>query len=843
MRRTGLIVVLVLVGMASLLAPQAQGAVAATRTEGGSETTQCHMSSFSLVPLARARREAAQMLARMSLDEEVTLMHGVGDAKAPSGTVGATAAIPSQGIPAINEQDGPAGIGDGATGVTQLPAPESLAATFDPTAASCYGQVIGTEARGKGINLVYGPTVNIVRVPEWGRAFEALGEDPTLTGTVGSAEVRGIQRSGTMAQVKHFAVYNQETNRLDTHNDSVVSEKALQEIYLSQWRAIVAASPSSIMCAYSTINGAGACQNHTLIDGFLDGTLEFPGFVGSDYYATHSTVTSVEAGLDQEQPTGTYFGTALMAAVDDGQVSRATVHEATLRILTEMYRFRLFSDDAKGSIHHDVATQADATVSNEVAEEGTVLLKDAGHTLPLRPGGGAVARGAGHGGGDVGGGIAVLGPAAQTDPVTAGGGSATVAAAHVVTPLQGIRSAVGRGRPVTYAAGLPGPTAFSPIPSNDLGPATTTPSTPGVLSATLTVPVTGTYELAYSEPPYFVPVTLAVDGTPVTVNPGTPPRSTFTATLQLTAGRTYTLTGPVQSLTWVTPGQISQALGRAADDARRAATAVVVVGDGQESEGADRVNLTLPSDQDALVRAIAAANRHTVVVVDAGAAVTMPWLPDVAAVVDAWYPGQTDGTALAAVLFGRVDPSGHLPITFPTTATRTPVSTPSRFPGTDQTVEYAEGVDVGYRWYDATGTTPLFPFGFGLSYTTFRYSAPSLQVAQRRGRPVVTASVRITNAGSVAGADVAQLYLGQPAAAANPPRQLEAFHRVSLPAGSSTTVTFTLGARQLASYDAAVGAWRVAPGTYRVFMGDSSALAQLPVRARFHLATGFTPGR
>lgn len=843
MRRTGPIVALVLVGTASLLAPQ--GATAATRTEGGSETTRCHPSSFSLVPLARARREAAQMLARMSLDQEVTLMHGVGDAKAPSGTVGATAAIPSLGIPAINEQDGPAGIGDGATGVTQLPAPESLAATFDPTAASCYGQVIGTEARGKGINLVYGPTVNIVRVPQWGRAFEALGEDPTLTGTIGSAEVRGIQRSGTMAQVKHFAVYNQETNRLDTHNDSVVSEKALQEVYLSPWRDIVGASPSSIMCSYATINGAGACQNHALIGGFLDGTLDYPGFVGSDYFATHSTVPSVEAGLDQEQPTGTYLGTALVAAVDDGQVSRSTVREAALRILTEMYRFRLFSDDAEGSIHDDVATPAHAAVSNEVAEEGTVLLKDAGHVLPLRPGGGGTSgggRGSG-GGGDAGGGIAVLGPAAQADPVTAGGGSATVTAAHVVTPLQGIRSAVGHGRPVTYAAGLPGPTAFSPIPSTDLGPATPTPSTPGVLSATLTVPVTGTYELAYSEPPYFVPVTLAVDGNPVAVNPGTPPRSTFTATLQLTAGRTYTLTGPVQSLTWVTPDQISQALGQAAASARRAATAVVVVGDGQESEGADRVDLALPSDQDALVRAVAAANPHTVVVVDAGAAVTMPWLPDVAAVVDAWYPGQTDGTALAAVLFGRVDPSGHLPITFPTTTARTPVSTPSRFPGNGQTVDYAEGVDVGYRWYDATGTTPLFPFGFGLSYTTFRYSAPAVQVVQRHGRPVVTASVRVTNAGSVAGADVAQLYLGQPAAAADPPRQLEAFHRVSLPAGSSATVTFTLGARQLAFYDTAAGGWRVAPGTYRIFMGDSSALAQLPARARFHLATGITLSR
>jgi beta-glucosidase len=246
MRRTGPIVALALAAVVGGLL-SAQGATASASASDGSVTTQCQASNFSLVPLAQAKRLAARMLARMSLEQEITLMHGVGDMKAPSGTVGATAAIPSLGIPAINQQDGPAGVGDGATGVTQLPAPEALAATFDPSAAACYGQVIGTEARGKGINLVYGPTVNIVRVPQWGRAFEALGEDPLLTGTIGSAEVRGIQRSGTMAQVKHYAVYNQETNRLDTHNNSVVSAKALQEIYLSQWRDLMAASPSSIM--------------------------------------------------------------------------------------------------------------------------------------------------------------------------------------------------------------------------------------------------------------------------------------------------------------------------------------------------------------------------------------------------------------------------------------------------------------------------------------------------------------------------------------------------------------------------------------------------------------------
>lgn len=266
--------------------------------------------------------------------------------------------------------------------------------------------------------------------------------------------------------------------------------------------------------------------------------------------------------------------------------------------------------------------------------------------------------------------------------------------------------------------------------------------------------------LAYSEPAFYSPVTLSLDGKPIAVNPGTTPRGTYTATVQLTAGQTYTLDGPVQKLTWVTPSQITNDIDQAVGAAKRATAAVVVVGDGQESEGGDRVDLALPADQDQLVEAVAGVNKHTVVVIDAGGPVTMPWLGEVSSVVDAWYPGQTNGSALAAVLVGDVDPSGHLPMTFPTATTASPVSSPAQFPGTDGRVDYSEGVDVGYRWYDATGTTPLFPFGFGLSYTTFLYSNPEVRVQVRDGRPQVTASVLITNTGNTSGTDVAQLYLG-----------------------------------------------------------------------------------
>ena len=493
--------------------------ISATGNIGGSATVTCAKSSFSLDPLTQARRQAEQMLKRMTLDQEIALMHGVGEYRAPSGTVGGTTAIPSLTFPAINQEDGPGGIGDGVSGVTQLPAPEALAATFDPAAAACYGQVIGTEARGKGINLVYGPTVNIVRVPQWGRTFESLGEDPDLTGTLGAAEVDGIQRTGTMAQVKHYAVYNQETNRNTPQDDAIVSTKALEEIYLRAWDRIIQADPSSVMCSYSTINGTNACQDKSLIDGYLDSTLGFSGFVGSDYSGTHSTVAAVDAGLDQEQPGSTYLGSALVAAVEDGTVSRATVDDAVLRILTQMYHFRLFTDDTKGAIRDNVASAADAEVSNTVAEERTVLLKNTHHVLPLSV--------------SDRGGIAVIGPAAQTDSISVGGGSATVKPLHTVTPLAGIRAAVGSKTPITYTSGLPGTGDFVPIPATYLSAPYPTPGS-SLLSATLTVPQTGTYELAYSEPPFYIPVTLSLNGEPIAMNPGTPPRAIYTATAQLT---------------------------------------------------------------------------------------------------------------------------------------------------------------------------------------------------------------------------------------------------------------------------------------------------------------------
>jgi beta-glucosidase len=785
--------------------------------------TTCKAKHFRLEHLAKARRQANRLVARMTLKQESTMMHGVGFGTVPSGTIGATAPIKKLHIPAVNQQDGPAGIGDSVTGVTQLPAPQALAATFDTKAATCYGQVLGSEARGKGAELLYGPNINIDRVPQAGRNFETLGEDPYLTGSIGSREVDGIQRSGEMAQLKHYAVYNQETNRNTPQDDSLVAQRTLHEIYLKAWHQVItAASPAAVMCSYATVNGNAACQNRSLIRTDLNKEMHFSGFLGSDYFATKSTVQAANAGLDQQQPETTFFGSPLVAAVKAGAVKRSVVNEAVTRIVTQMYRFRLFTDYPKGKIGDDVTTPGHTAISNSVAEEGTVLLKNTGGVLPVSPSTGSVA---------------VIGPAGSAEPTSAGGGSANVLPPSVVTPLQGIRSASAAGRTVSYSQGLPTTSQLTAVPDADLSPAYPSGGNTGPFTATLTAPQTGTYVVGFTEPDDFSPVDLSIDGTKLVTNPGTPPVFTYTASVHLTQGTTHTLTlsGPAKALVWSTPDVVQPDIDAAVSAAHSAQYAVVVVSDPQESEAADRATLGLPSAQDDLISAVAAANPRTIVVVDAGAAVAMPWLSQVAAVVDAWYPGQTDGDSLAAVLLGKVNPSGHLPVTFPASLSATPVSTPARFPGVNGKVHYTEALKVGYRWWDATSHTPMFPFGFGLSYTSFRYSAPRVHVRSGGSRvPVVTASVRVRNTGSRAGTDVAQLYLGMPTTAGEPPRQLESFHRVALGAGQSRRVTFRLTGVQLARWSG--GHYVIPAGRFQVYAGDSSALAQLPVRGSFRLA-------
>jgi beta-glucosidase len=658
----------------------------------------------------------AELLGRMTTAQKVSMVHGLDsntDASS-SGPVyaGDTAVIPALCIPALHLEDGPAGVGDAMTGVTQFPAPVALAATFDPATAEAYGAAVGAEQRGKGTNVELGPTVNIVRDPRWGRAFESLGEDPYLSGQMAAAEIEGVQSQGVIDMVKHLGVYNEETLRDTPADDAVVSERAMQEIYLPAFEAALhQGHAGAVMCSYNEVDGTPACQDPYLLSQVLDGQFGFSGFVSSDWFATKSSAASVAAGLDMQMPDSCYYGQALGQDLVDGAVTESELDTMVSRILTSMFAEGLFDHPHTGSPGALVATPAHAALARDVAEEGTVLLKDAGAVLPLE---GSRVRS-----------IAVIGADAGSGADSAGGGSAAVSASSVVTPYQGIARRAGPGVEVTYDDG-----------SN-------------LAAAAMTA---------------------------------------------------------------------------------RAAQVAIVFAALPEAEGQDLATIGLPPGDDQLIEAVAAANPHTVVVLNTGSAVAMPWISQVPAVVEAWYPGQEDGDAIAAVLFGDVDPSGKLPVTFPVDLAQVPAHTPVQWPGIG-VISYSEGIDVGYRYYDAEGETPLFPFGYGLSYTTFRFQAARLTAGPTpAGR--LSLQVSITDTGSRPGADVVQLYLHDPPASQEPPDQLKGFQRVFLQPGRTATVSFALFARDLAAWDPAVEQWVVAPGTYQLRLGDSSRHLPLALSVR-----------
>ena len=808
---------------------------------------------------APVSERVSQVLAKMTLADKISMVHGT------SGPyVGNVAAIPSLCIPGLTLEDGPAGVGDGMTGVTQLPAPVAAAATWSGADAAEYGKVIGAEDAGKGVDVDLGPTINMVRDPRWGRAFESLGEDPELAGQLGASEIQGIQSQGTMAQVKHLAVYNQETNRNTPADDAIVSDRAMQEIYLPAFQAAVSkGGAASVMCSYATINGAYACQDPYIETQVLRNQFGFQGFVTSDWGGTHSTVPSAQAGLDMEMPGGSDYGAALQAAVTGGQVPVSTLNTMVSDILTQMFKFGLFDHTQTGSPSATVTTPAHQAVAQDVAEQGTVLLKNDGNTLPLSS---SVKS------------IAVIGADASTSAQTAGGGSAGVTSSGTVTPLQGITSRAGSGVQVNYAEG-PAPSGALPtVPASAFsGPLTTqfynnmtlsgtpvaTRTDPNVdfnwngaspqsgvnttqwsakWTGTIVPPATGTYTFSLTSDDGS---RLFVNGQQVIDNWRDQAANTETATVSLTAGQAASIEidyyqdggGSSVTLGWQPPGQ--DLIAQAAATAKSSDVAVVFASD-FESEGSDLANIDLPGQENQLISAVAQANPNTIVVLNTGSAVTMPWLNQVKGVLEAWYPGQEDGNAIAATLFGDVNPSGHLPVTFPKSLADVPASTPAQWPGVNGQVQYSEGVDVGYRWYDAKGVTPLFPFGYGLSYTQFKFSDIKVTPGQTTSRGQVTVSADITNTGKRTGADVAQLYVGDPAKTGEPPEQLKGFDKVSLQPGQTKRVSFRLSAAQAFSYwDTTANAWAVADGGYKLSIGDSSA--SLPLTTTVDVTRSYGP--
>jgi beta-glucosidase len=765
----------------------------------------------ALAPADRANL----LLAAMTQAEKLTMLHGGGSC----GYAGCVPANTRLGIPALRLQDGPVGVGDGATGVTQLAAPVAGAASWDTALMKQYGGTLGAEQWGKGTNVVLAPTINIVRDPRWGRAFESFGEDPYLAGQMGAADIQGIQSQGPMAQVKHYAVYNQETNRNSSADNAIVSDRAEREIYLPAFETSVKqGGADSVMCSYSAINGPFACENGPLQNQVLKGDWGFDGFITSDWGGTHSTVASANNGLDMEMPGSTYYGSALTTAVANGQVSQATIDDHVRRILTSMFRQGLFDRTQTGTMAATVTSASHTALARQVAAEGSVLLKNSNAVLPVP----ATTKS-----------IAVVGA-----PLYQGGGSAGVNSSGSVSPYQGIVTRAGSGvtvtnSPGTASAGITGlagkcidvaaannanGTAVQLYDCNGSNAQSWTAASDGSLQALgkcMDVTGAGTtdgtkiqlYDCNGSPAQKWT----ATGGTLVNAGSGkclTAPASTNSTQLQIS-----TCNGSAGQK-WTPPS--TNAHDQAVAAARAADLAVVFVGK-FESEGSDLSDISLPADQNQLVTDVAAANPNTVVVVNSGSAVVMPWAGSVRGIIESWYPGQEYGNALASLLFGDVDPSGKLPVTFPASLGDVPAHTAAQWPGQNNTVQYSEGIDVGYRWYDRQNKTPAFPFGFGLSYTSFGYA--NLTVAAPDAAGNVAVSFDITNSGTRAGAEVAQVYVGQPASTGEPPKNLRGFAKVSLNPGQTQRVTVTLDARSFQYWN---GGWAGAGGTSQVFVGASS---------------------
>ncbi|MEE4543659.1 glycoside hydrolase family 3 C-terminal domain-containing protein [Streptomyces sp. V4-01] len=789
-----------------------------------------------------------QLLGAMSQNQKLSMVAGTGS----SAYAGVVPAIPGLCIPELDLEDGPSGVGEGLSGVTQMPAAVSAAATWDTAAEQQYGAVVGAEQAGKGSEVDLGPTVNLVRDPRFGRAFETMGEDPYLAGAMGASEIRGVQSQGVMAQVKHIAVYNQETNRNNPSDNAVIGDRALQELYLPAFQAAVQqGAASSVMCSYSTINGTYACQNKNLLTTILHNQFGFQGYVTSDWGATHATADSANAGMDMEMGSRDYYGDPLTTALANGSVSQSTLNTMVGRILTEMFTFGLFDKAPSGSTGTHVSTTAHVDTATRIAENGTVLLKNSGSILPLTTSSGSVA---------------VLG-----NWQNSGGGSASVHADSVVSPQQGIATRAGSGVNVQYAQGSTTSSTLADVPASALTPASGSGSgltgqfynntdlsgtpvrtsnsatldfewnggSPGAgvnatnwsakWTGTLKVPATGVYTFA----------TTSDDGSRLILNGqklidqwGDQAPSRRSASFTLTAGQTLPVEvdyynksgGSSLSFSWTPANYTDSAITQAVSLAKNSAVAVVFAKT-DESEGSDLQDIELPGDQNQLIADVAAVNPRTIVVLNTGSAVTMPWIGSVAGVMESWYAGQSEGTAIAALLYGDVNPSGKLPVTFPKSLTDVPASTAAQWPGQNNQVQYSEGLAMGYRWYQSKGITPLFPFGFGLSYTTFGYSGLNVSGPDAHGNSTVTATV--TNTGNRAGTDVAQLYLTAPSAAGEPGEQLKGFQRVDLQAGANKQVTFTVPAHSLAYWNTATGNWSTATGTYAIAVGDTSGSPQL----------------
>ena len=798
--------------------------------------------------------KAKEMLSKLSLEQKIKLIGGHDDMF--------TFAIPSINLPQLKMSDASVGVRTwGPT--TAYAGGAALAATWDPDFARELGERLGHDARARGVNFLLGPGVNIARSPVNGRNFEYLSEDPYLNSALVVPYIEGVQSQGVSATVKHYALNNEEYNR---HNvDVTADERTIREIYLPAFEAAVTkGNVGSVMDSYNLINGAHATQNDFLNLKVLKGEWKFNGVLMSDWDATYDGVAAANNGLDLEMPSARFMNAqTLVPAVKSGTVKESTIDDKVLRILRLALRYH-WLDRPQFDPADSTYSVADRPVALKGALESITLLKNEGHLLPLDATRVKT--------------IAIIGPNAWP-AVVGGGGSSQADAFQPVSIVTGIGNLVGADTHLLYTRGLPEMndvfwqshwepgTKEATYPSKNFSGEPVTENIQGAInnykqewwgpedrtprsirySASFKAPKTGKYLVlaAASGDDHY---TVSVDGKQIIEQEQVESQHPESATIELNAGQVASVVADYL------PGFQGNrfALGIANEEdmispevkqyASAADVVVVAVGFSPmfESEGFDR-SFTLPWGQDALVEAAAAANPHTIVTfIGGGGFDTHRWLDKVPALVHAWYPGQEGGTAIADVLFGRHDPEGKLPVSFDPSWQDDP-SHPYYYPikGADtrlrviennhppvdldiQHVTYGDKLMVGYRYWTTTGKHPLFPFGFGLSYTTFSFSNLHVPATATSGSPVEV-NFDVTNTGSMAGAEVAQLYVSDPSAKVKrPERELKEFAKVRLAPGQTKHVIIYLDARSFSYWDEGKHDWTIDPGKFVILVGDSS---------------------
>ena len=806
------------------------------------------VSSGPIADSPAVEQRVDAMLGKLTLAQKVDLIGGEDNMF--------IRAEPTIGLPRLRMSDGPFGVRSVGPSTAYM-AGVGLAASWDPALAQRVGEAMGRDARARGVHFFLGPGANIHRAPQNGRNMEYYSEDPFLAGSMAVGFIDGIQSQGVVATIKHFVANNSEYDR--RHLDTLIDERTLREIYLPAFEmAVKDAHVGAVMSSYNLVNGDYLSENHVISHDILKKDWGFNGIFMSDWGATHDGIKAFNAGLDLEMPAAEAMTLQrLLPELKDGKLSQDVLNDKVRRILRTAVRFG-FLDRPQKDMSIPLFNLDNDAVALQSAREGLVLLKNEHHVLPLDA---SKIRT-----------IAVIGPNAFP-AISSAGGSSHVDTFEAQSVLTGIAHQLGDKVRVLYSRGLPSPdevfkqsSFVGPNGGKGLQRQTFANADfhgkPGATamdehvdqwkpelwttSATerQSIRWSGSFVPAHSGKYLFLAAAasldtyrLFVDGKNVITQPQREGQAPLYATLDLVAGKPVTIRldyKPDVSYSRMGLGVIALDDLISPDAKKMAAmadAAVVAVGfdPTSESEAFDRT-FQLPWGQEALIEAVAAVNKKTIVTVNSGDAyATDGWLDKVPALLQSWYPGQEGGRAIAEVLFGAHTPEGKLPVSFDREWRDNPThdfyDAPPHPAGTNPTVKYGEGVFLGYRWYTSypNKPQPLFAFGYGLSYTTFAFANLKLSPTTAQAGGSVNVSFDVTNTGRRAGAEVAQVYVGDPSArVARPARELKAFRKIRLQPGQTGHVTLTLDRRSFAYYDVKRHAWRVDPGRFKVYVGDAS---------------------